>query len=178
MVNVSPRLTVVTLGVSDMARSIAFYERLGLKRKMKATGEAVAFFEAGAMTLALFPWGQLAADAKLNDLPRPMAFRGSTLAWNVSSPEEVKAGMAHALGMGAKELKPPQPTDYGGFCGYFADPDGHAWEIVTAPGIEVLADGRVVMLAPDEQLLQAARKLDPNNKLLPPEKEGKKYAKT
>lgn len=140
---VSPRLTVVTLGVSDMARSIAFYERLGLKRKMKATGEAVAFFEAGAMTLALFPWDQLAADAQLKDLPRPMVFRGSTLAWNCASPDEVKAGMAHALAAGAKELKSPQVTDYGGFCCYFADPDGHVWEIVTAPGIEVLTDGRV-----------------------------------
>jgi catechol 2,3-dioxygenase-like lactoylglutathione lyase family enzyme len=140
---VSPRLTVVTLGVSDMARSVAFYERLGLKRKMKATGEAVAFFEAGAMTLALFPWDELAADAKQKDLPRPMAFRGSTLAWNCASPDEVKASMARAIEAGAKELKAPQPTDYGGFSCYFADPDGHVWEIVTAPGIEVLADGRV-----------------------------------
>jgi uncharacterized protein len=138
-----PRLTVVTLGVNDMARSVAFYERLGLRRKMKATGEAVAFFEAGAMALALFPWDELAADAQMKDLPRPMAFRGSTLAWNCSSPEEVKNGMAQALAAGARQLKSPQPTGYGGFCGYFSDPDGHIWEIVTAPGIEVLADGRV-----------------------------------
>ena len=140
---VSPRLTVITLGVSDMTRAIAFYDRLGLERRMKATGEAVAFYKAGAMTLALFPWNELAADARMQDLPRPMAFRGSTLAWNCASPEEVKAGMAHALAAGAKELKPPQPTDYGGFSSYFADPDGHVWEIVTAPGIEVQADDRV-----------------------------------
>ena len=140
---VSPRLTVVTLGVADMARSIAFYERLGLKRKMKATGEAVAFFETGAMTLALFPWDQLAADAETKDLPRPMAFRGSTLVWNCASAEEVKASMAHALAAGAKEIKTPHETAYGGFSGYFADSDGHLWEIVTAPGVEVMADGRV-----------------------------------
>ena len=140
---VSPRLTVVTLGVADVARSIAFYERLGLKRKMKVTGEAVAFFEAGAMTLALFPWDQLAADAQVKDLPRPMAFRGSTLAWNCASPDEVMASMAQALAAGAKEIKKPHETPYGGFSGYFADPDGHLWEIVTAPGIELLADGRV-----------------------------------
>lgn len=140
---ISPRLTVITLGVNDMARSIAFYERLGLVRKMKATGEAVAFFEAGAMTLALFPWDELAADAGMKDLPRPMAFRGGTLAWNCVTPAEVTAGMAHAIAAGGKQLKPAQATDYGGFAGYFADPDGHVWEIVTAPGIEVLSDGRV-----------------------------------
>jgi catechol 2,3-dioxygenase-like lactoylglutathione lyase family enzyme len=126
-----------------MARAIAFYGRLGFTRKMKATGEAVAFFEAGALTLALFPWDQLAADANVLDLPRPIAFRGSTLAWNCASPEEVTASMAHALAAGAKEIKRPHQTEYGGFSGYFADPDGHLWEIVTAPGIEVLPDGRV-----------------------------------
>lgn len=139
---ISPRLTVITLGVSDMTRAIGFYERLGFTRKMKATGEAVAFFEAGAMTLALFPWDQLAADANLRDLPRPAAFRGATLAWNCASSEEVSASMAHALAAGGKSLKAPHPTDYGGFSGYFADPDGHVWEIVTAPGVEVLPDGR------------------------------------
>jgi catechol 2,3-dioxygenase-like lactoylglutathione lyase family enzyme len=140
---ISPRLTVITLGVADMARAIGFYERLGLTRKLKVTGEAVAFFEAGAMTLALFPWDLLAADANQRDLPRPMAFRGTTLAWNCASREEVSASLAHALAAGGRELKAPHETDYGGFSGYFADPDGHAWEIVTAPGIEVQADGRV-----------------------------------
>ena len=140
---ISPRLTVVTLGVSNMTRAIAFYERLGFARKMKATGENVAFFEAGAMTLSLFPWDQLAADANLRDLPLPMAFRGATLAWNCASPEEVSASMAHAIACGGKQLKAPHTTGYGGFSGYFADPDGHAWEIVTAPGIDVQADGRV-----------------------------------
>jgi len=140
---ISPRLTVITLGVSDMKRSIAFYDRLGFVRRMKATGENVAFYEAGAMTLALFPWDQLAADVTLPDMPRPAAFRGSTLAWNCASPEEVTATMAHALAAGAKALKAPHPTDYGGFSGYFADPDGHPWEVVVAPGIEVLPDARV-----------------------------------
>jgi catechol 2,3-dioxygenase-like lactoylglutathione lyase family enzyme len=142
---ISPRLTVITLGVADMARAIAFYERLGFTRRMKATGEAVAFFEAGAMTLALFPWDELAADASQRDLPRPMAFRGVTLAWNCASPEEVSASMEHALAAGGRELKAPHPTDYGGFSGYFADPDGHSWEIVTAPGVDVQPDGRVAL---------------------------------
>ena len=86
-----PRLTVITLGVSDMRASIAFYEALGFARKFRATGEAVAFFDTGGTVLALFPWDQLAADATLPDQPRPKTFRGSTLAWNCSSVEEVDA---------------------------------------------------------------------------------------
>jgi catechol 2,3-dioxygenase-like lactoylglutathione lyase family enzyme len=75
-----PRFTVITLGVTDMRASIAFYEALGFTRKMRATGEAVAFFDTGGTVLALFPWDQLASDATLPDRPRPKTFRGSTLA--------------------------------------------------------------------------------------------------
>jgi uncharacterized protein len=141
--SLAARFTVVTLGVADMRRSIAFYERLGFARKMQATGEAVAFFETGGSVLALYPWDKLAADAMLPDQPRPSAFRGVTLAWNCSSPGEVDAVMAHARAQGARQLKAPHQTDYGGYSGYFADPDDHPWEVVVAPGIEVMADGRV-----------------------------------
>jgi len=75
-----PRLTVITLGVSDMLRSIDFHEALGFARKMRATGEAVAFFDTGATVIGLFPWDQLARDATLPDRPQPGAFRGMTLA--------------------------------------------------------------------------------------------------
>src|SRR5579872_1226264 len=132
------RCTVVTLGVANMARSIAFYEGLGFRRKMRSTGEVVAFFDAGASVLALYPWDKLAADAKLPDQPRPTAFRGVTLAWNCSSAAEVVV-LKHALEQGAKLLKGAQQTDYGGYAGYFADPDDHPWEVVAAPGIEVTA---------------------------------------
>ncbi|WGR95691.1 VOC family protein [Bradyrhizobium sp. ISRA443] len=139
----TPRFTVLTLGVSDMRSSIAFYESLGFTRKFRATGEEVAFFETGGTVLGLFPWHLLAADASLPDQPRPAAFRGGAIAWNCRDDAEVDAVMAFALSKGAKLLKPAQPTSYGGYCGYFADLDGHAWEVVRAPGFEVRDDGRV-----------------------------------
>ena len=138
-----PRLTVITLGVNDIRASIAFYEALGFSRKFRATGEAVAFFETGGTVLGLFPWDQLAHDATLPEHPRPQAFRGATLAWNCRSPEEVDVVLDFAVSKGAALLKASHPTDYGGYSGYFADPDGHPWEVVVAPGIAVGDDRRV-----------------------------------
>ena len=138
-----PRLTVITLGVRDIRGSIAFYDALGFSRRLKATGEAVAFYDTGGPVLALYPWDLLAADAKLPDDPRPSAFRGITLAWNCRTREEVDTVLAFALGKGAKLLKAAHETDYGGYSGYFGDPDGHPWEVVVAPGIEVGDDRRV-----------------------------------
>jgi catechol 2,3-dioxygenase-like lactoylglutathione lyase family enzyme len=138
-------LTAVTLGVSDFARSVAFYEALGMTRKFKATGDAVAFFDAGGVVLALFRWDMLAADANLAETPRPGAFRGVTLARNCRTETEVDAVLAHAVAIGATLIKPAHKTDYGGYSGYFADPDGHPWEVVIAPGFSVLPDGRVTL---------------------------------
>ena len=142
-----PRLTVITLGVSDIRASIAFYDALGFSRRLKTTGEAVAFYDTGGPVLALYPWDQLAADAQLPDDPRPTAFRGMTLAWNCTTREEVDAVLAFALSKGAKLVKAAHETDYGGYSGYFADPDGHPWEVVVAPGIEVGEDRRVHLAA-------------------------------
>jgi predicted lactoylglutathione lyase len=133
-----PRFTVATLGVSDMKVSIAFYEALGFRRKMRATGEAVAFFETGGSVLALFLWC-----AGLPEHPRPQAFRCTTLAWNCRSRDEVDAVLKFAVECGASLLKAAHETAYGGYSGYFADPNGHPWEAVVAPGIEVGDDGRV-----------------------------------
>jgi uncharacterized protein len=138
-----PRLTVITLGVSNMRSSIAFYEALGFTRKFRATGEAVAFFDTGGTALGLFPWDQLAQDVTLPDDPRPRGFRGATLAWNCRTREEVDAVLDFAVSKGASLLKPAKATDYGGYSGYFADPDNHPWEVVVAPGIEVGQDQRV-----------------------------------
>jgi predicted lactoylglutathione lyase len=138
-----PRLTVITLGVSDMRASIAFYEALGFARKIRATGEAVAFFDTGGPVIGLFPWDQLAQDVRLPDQPRPKTFRGTTLAWNCVSAEEVDTVLDFAISKGASLLKPAHKTDYGGYSGYFADPDNHPWEVVVAPGIEVGEDRRV-----------------------------------
>jgi hypothetical protein len=137
------RLTMVTLGVSNMRASIAFYEALGFTRKFKATGEVVAFFDTGGTAIGLFPWDQLAQDVTLPERPRPQAFRGMTLAWNCRSMEEVDSVLDFAVSKGASLLKRAHKTDYGGYSGYFADPDNHPWEVVVAPGIAVGDDRRV-----------------------------------
>jgi predicted lactoylglutathione lyase len=137
------RLTMVTLGVSNMRASIAFYEAIGFTRKLKATGEAVAFFETGGSAIGLFPWDQLAQDVTLLERPRPQAFHGTTLAWNCRTKEEVDQVLDFAIAKGASLLKAAHETDYGGYSGYFADPDNHPWEVVMAPGIEVGEDRRV-----------------------------------
>jgi predicted lactoylglutathione lyase len=138
-----PRLTMITLGVGNMSASIAFYEALGFTRKFRATGEVVAFFDTGGTALGLFPWDQLAQDVTLPDHPRPKTFRAATLAWNCSSVEEVEAVLKFAISKGTSMLKPAHTTDNGGYSGHFADPDGHPWEVVVAPGIEVGEDRRI-----------------------------------
>jgi uncharacterized protein len=138
-----PRFTVITLGVSDIRESIAFYQALGFQRKFRATGEAVAFFDTGATVIALFPRAELAKDATLPDQNGRAAFGGFTLAWNCSSIEEVDAVLEFAISKGASRLKPAHSTDYGGYSGYFVDPDGYPWEVVVAPGIKVGDDRRV-----------------------------------
>jgi predicted lactoylglutathione lyase len=135
------RLTVVTLGVDDMRGGIAFYQRLGFERRLRATGEEVAFFATGATVIALYPWNKLASEAGQPDQPRPTSFRGVTLAWNCASSDEVDAALAHAVVAGARLIRPAAATSYGGYAGYFSDPDGHIWEVVTAPGLTVADDG-------------------------------------
>jgi predicted lactoylglutathione lyase len=141
----SPSLTAVTLGVRDVRASTAFYEALGFERKMRATGDEISFIAAGGVVLALWGWGKLAADACLAEGPPPQGFRGATLAWNCASPEQVDAAFAKAIAAGAKLLREPENTDYGGYRGYFADPDGHVWEIVQAPGFGFTDDGRLIL---------------------------------
>jgi predicted lactoylglutathione lyase len=140
-----PVLTVVTLGVRDVRASAAFYERLGFERKFRATGDEIAFIDAGGLVLALWNWDKLAVDAALPSDPIPQTFRGSTLAWNLKTREEVDAAYASGLAAGGKSLRAPEPTDYGGYRGYFADPDGHCWEVVAAPGFTFTDDGRLIL---------------------------------
>lgn len=136
-------MTVVTLGVNDFARSVAFYEALGLTRKMRATGDVVAFFDAGNVVISLFRWDGLAQDANIPATSPSAGFRGITLACNCRSEAEVDAKLAYAVSIGATLLKPAHKTDYGGYSGYFADPDGHPWEVVIAPGLVPSEDGKV-----------------------------------
>jgi len=147
-VNAVLRMTVVTLGVGDLARSIKFYEAVGLKRNARASsGDEVAFFAAGAVVLALYPWDKLAEDAEIPDSPKSAAFRGITLGWNCASAQEVDSAFARALAAGGRALKSPQETFWGGYSGYFADPDSHPWEVVHAPMFPLNEQGTLILPA-------------------------------
>jgi hypothetical protein len=139
----APRLTVVTLGVADVPASARFYEALGFQRKFRATGDEIAFFDAGGVVIALWDWDKLAADACVEATPRPQAFGGTTLAWNCATPADVDAAFEKAVEVGARVLRRPERTDYGGYRGYFADPDGHAWEVAYNPGWTIGPHGRI-----------------------------------
>jgi len=145
MTNVMTKLTAVTLGVRDVSASSRFYEALGFKRKVRSTGDEIAYFEAGGVVLALWDWDKLAEDTVISSQPRPQTFRGATFAWNCATAAEVDAVFAMALAAGAALLRRPEKTEYGGYRGYFADPDGHAWEVVQAPGFAFTDDGRLIL---------------------------------
>lgn len=135
-----PHVSVITLGVEDLARAVAFYrDGLGLATDGIIGTEfehgAVAFFRlAGGLRLALWPRASLAHDTGL--LFARAAPTAMSLGHNVDSAGEVDAVMAQALRAGAKLIKPAQATFYGGYAGYFQDPDGHLWEVVYNPSLE------------------------------------------
>lgn len=138
----SPHVSVVTLGVDNLERAVAFYrDGLGLPTKVIIGKEfehgAVAFFQLqSGLKLALWPRSSIAHDT---GLPLASASPGSlTLGHNVSSAEEVDAIMAQAARAGAVVVKPAQTTFYGGYAGYFEDTEGHLWEIVFNPALESL----------------------------------------
>lgn len=132
-----PRITIVTLGVDDLQRALAFYrDGLGLATRGIVGTEfehgAVAFFDLeGGIKLALWPRADLAHDTGM-----PVAPRSATelsLGHNVGSREEVDAVMRQAAAAGATIVKPAGPTFWGGYSGYFQDPDGHLWEVAWNP---------------------------------------------
>ena len=138
-----PRLTAVTLGVRDFHASLRFYEALGFARKLRSTGDQIAFLDAGGVVLALYRWDELAKDAALDAVALPAGFRGTTLAWNCASRAAVDLAFDRALAAGARLLKAAQETPWGGYSGYFADPDGHPWEIVHVPGFALSPAGQL-----------------------------------
>ncbi len=144
------RLTMVTLGVRDLARSRAFYEAgLGWTLGSGVEGQ-VAFYQLGGMLLGLYGLEALAEDAKLElaVLKPGKNFGGITLAYNQRDRAAVDATLKEAEAAGATILKPAQEVFWGGYSGYFADPDGHPWEVSFNPFWTLKADGSVTLEAP------------------------------
>jgi uncharacterized protein len=141
--HMKPRITVITLGVSNLERSRAFYvEGLGWKAST-SSNEHITFIDAGGVVLALYPREALAEDAKVN--ADGSGFGGITLAHNVAAKAEVDAALDAAVTAGAKLLKPAQEVFWGGYSGYFADPDGYAWEVAYNPHWKLDEEGRVML---------------------------------
>jgi catechol 2,3-dioxygenase-like lactoylglutathione lyase family enzyme len=126
----NPRISMITLGVRDMAKAVAFY-RDGLGFPQMASPPSVAFFTLNGTWLGLYGYDELAEDAAVS--PEGSGFNGFTLAHNVHSAAEVDAVMALAEQTGATVTKPAQKTFWGGYSGYIKDPDGHLWEIAHNP---------------------------------------------
>jgi catechol 2,3-dioxygenase-like lactoylglutathione lyase family enzyme len=134
------RISIITLGVADLNRSREFYERLGWRKSM-AAAEGIVFFQVGGMALALYPRHELAQDA--NTAAEGNGFGGITLAHNVRKRQDVDAVLAEAVTAGAKLVKPAVDAVWGGYSGYFADPDGFLWEVAWNPHFGMTADGSI-----------------------------------
>jgi catechol 2,3-dioxygenase-like lactoylglutathione lyase family enzyme len=139
-----PAISLITLAVADVSRSRAFYEALGLRTVFADTDtdtNTVAFLDGGGVVLSLYGREALAADTGLTDA-RP---GGITLAFNVPSAETVPVRLAEAVAAGATVLKPVATMPWGGVTAYFADPDGHPWEITWVGDFALTGDGRIVL---------------------------------
>ncbi len=138
-----PRISFVTLGVSNLQRSLRFY-RDGLGFPLStASKDDIAFFKTGGVVLALYPLDKWAEDSQVQ--AHGSGFRGVTLAHNVRQREEVSEVLALASTAGGTITKPAQDVFWGGHSGYFADPDGHLWEVVWNPFFPFADDGTVAV---------------------------------
>ena len=135
------RISLVTLGVADLARSRAFYEE-GLGWVPADAPDGVVFFQLPGMAFALFGRDDLADDARH---PVDGTFSGITLACNQRTEADVDAVLAQAEASGARILKPAERVFWGGYSGYFADPDGHVWEVAYNPGWSLAEDGTLTI---------------------------------
>lgn len=133
------RLSLITLGVSDLARAVAFYRALGWAPDNDVAAQGVAFFQGPGTIVALWSREELAEDSVVED---PGGWGGVTLAYNTRSPEEVDAVIAEAEAAGAKIGRPPTETFWGGYSAIFIDPDGHPWEVAHNPRWTITEDGQ------------------------------------
>ena len=132
------RISFITLGVSDITRARAFYETLGWQA-LAQSNESVAFFQCGGIVFALFGRTALAEDAKV--APYGEGFSGVALAHNVREKHEVDLVLAEVEAAGGRILKSGEEAFWGGYTGYFSDPDNHIWEVAWNPGGMIGADG-------------------------------------
>lgn len=137
------RVSLITLGVADLDRSLRFYEALGWRRGNKDTG--VVFFQLPGFILALWSRTALVEDAGVAE---GSGFGGVALAYNARSRSEADAALKEAVAAGARLLKAAQETAWGGYSGYFADPDGYVWEVAHNPGWTIDPAGRVSLTPP------------------------------
>jgi uncharacterized protein len=137
------RISIVTLGVQDVERSCRFYETLGWTRRTSSIPDEIAWFGTADSWLGVFGWRELADDANIQG-PTRGSFGGVTLAINVESREAVDAAIDEAIAAGGSLLKPGTEFPFG-YSGYFADPDGHAWEVCWNPGFPLGPDGRITI---------------------------------
>ena len=140
---VPARISIVTLGVDNLAKSKAFYEALGWEVAGSA-GDEICWFRTSDSYLGLFGREALARDAGLRSEPTA-EFGGITLAINVESEAAVDSAFEAAEGAGARILKPAERTEWGGYSGYFADPDEHPWEVAYNPNFPIGDDGRITI---------------------------------
>lgn len=137
-----PRVSLITLGVADLDRALRFYGALGWRGQRV---DDTVFFQAGGLALVLWSRSALAQDAGVEDTGDVMRFRGIALAHNVRSREDVDTVVDRARRAGATITRSPAETFYGGYAGYFADPDGHLWEVAYNPGFTLTDDGSLVL---------------------------------
>ena len=135
-----PRISVITLGVDDLARAIVFYEAMGLERHPRFT-DGVAFYQMGGVILGLWPREELARDAGIK-AARP-GFSGVALAYNTRTEDEVAAVLEQAVKAGGRVLKPATRAFWGGVQGYFEDTEGNLWEVAYNPDFPIDAEGRI-----------------------------------
>src|ERR1700733_7557867 len=134
------RVSLITLGVTHLDRSRKFYERLGWRRSMANT-EGITFFQTGGMALALYPRHELAKDANVS--AHGEGFPGISLAHNARTRAAVDAVLQEAVAAGAKLVMPAEEAFWGGYSGYFSDPDGFLWEVAWNPSFPIAEDGSI-----------------------------------
>ncbi len=142
--DVPANFSIVTLGVADLERSARFYRDLGWEQRGDPA-QGITWFRTSGSWLGLFGYDALAEDAALPPAPEAdlPAYRGITLALNLASEDAVDLAFARVHEVGGRIVKPAHRTEWGGYSGYFADPDGHLWEICRNPGFPLDDDGRI-----------------------------------